>query len=81
MHHVFVLLILKQCQAPWGAKKNFIEKTFKINVTNRFFAIKTNLVEKSVKNQTSLMCTVSGLFSHIKSSSHSNTQQNANAYI
>lgn len=58
MHHVFVLLILKQCQAPWGAKKNFIEKTFKINVTNRFSAIKTNLVEKSVKNQTSLMCTV-----------------------
>lgn len=40
MHHVLVLLILKQCQAPWGAKKNFIEKTFKINVTNRFLQLK-----------------------------------------
>lgn len=35
MHHVFVLLILKQCQAPWKEKKNFIEKNS--NVTNRFF--------------------------------------------
>lgn len=38
MQYVFVLLILKQCQAPCKEKKNFIEKNS--NVTNRFLQLK-----------------------------------------
>lgn len=71
--------ILKQSQAPWKEKKNFINKIKKKNNCNRsYIAIKTSLVENSIEDRTSLMCT-KAYFSNIKSFPHLNKQKNTNA--
>lgn len=72
--------ILKQSQAPWKEKKNFIKKNKKKknNCNRSYIAIKISLVENSIEDRTSLMCT-KAYFSNIKSFPHLNKQKNNNA--
>lgn len=60
-------------------EKLYLKKLKKKNNCNRsYIAIKTSLVENSIEDRTSLMCT-KAYFSNIKSFPHLNKQKNTNA--